>query len=337
MYLLFYKNIYSCRSVDMYLLCTKEPTGSKNKNISFTYNQPYFLSSLNSGLSISGRYVLGREVGYQTSYDNKTLNFDKNYYTSKIIGGSIAYTYRRAIKVKHVFSVSFSNIAVDDSVITKQYNPNYFNSASPTQNIIDFTYSYQFTDLDNVVYPLKGTNYRIGILKRGLGISNGLDMLSIDGNYKKFWELRKNLFADISTYGNVRLPFYQAYINQGSLGYGDNYLRGLQYYVIDGVVTGYVKSTLRKKIFGYTSHLHPRSIFYRYFPHIPFNFYAKALTDIGGVYNKPEFNTFLSNKFLYTTGVGIDFVTVYDFSLSAEFCFNQLNQKGVFLQIRSAF
>jgi len=48
--------------------------------------------------------------------------------------------------------------------------------------------------------------------------------------------------------GKIKLPFEQAYINQRGLGYGEVYLRGLEYYVIDGVATAIGKNNFKKEI-----------------------------------------------------------------------------------------
>jgi len=43
----------------------------------------------------------------------------------------------------------------------------------------------------------------------------------------------------------------------------------------------------------------------------------------------------LNDRFLYSTGVGLDLLTLYDFRISTEFSMNQLNEKGLFLHLRS--
>jgi len=66
---------------------------------------------------------------------------------------------------------------------------------------------------------------------------------------------------------------------------------------------------------------------------IPFRFFLKAYGDVGYVYNKTSttFNS-LTNKMLYSGGAGLDILTIYDATISLEYSFNQLGQKGLFLQ-----
>jgi hypothetical protein len=45
----------------------------------------------------------------------------------------------------------------------------------------------------------------------------------------------------------------------------------------------------------------------------------------------------LGNRFLYTSGFGIDILTLYDFNLRVEYSFNQLGEKGLFLHAKGGF
>ncbi len=47
--------------------------------------------------------------------------------------------------------------------------------------------------------------------------------------------------------GNIKLPFKQPYINQHSFGYGNTYVRGLEYKIIDGIAYALSKFNLKKK------------------------------------------------------------------------------------------
>ncbi|MEZ5027861.1 MAG: hypothetical protein R2765_03650 [Ferruginibacter sp.] len=118
------------------------------------------------------------------------------------------------------------------------------------------------------------------------------------------------------------------------LGYGENYLRGLEYYVIDGVATALTKYTLKKKSFL----LKCRSGFFQnYLQKIPFTFFAKTYGDSGYVYTKDIYTTRLNNRLLCSGGFGIDILTLYDINLRFEYSFNQLGENGLFLHNQSGF
>ena len=120
-----------------------------------------------------------------------------------------------------------------------------------SKNIIDFSYVFQYSNVNNVSYALKGQSGFLNIQKRGLGFTGGLNMLTVEAGFNKYFDMGKKWYSSIQLNGKIKLPFSQAYINQRGLGYGDNYLRGLEYYVIDGVATALVKSTIKKKIISF--------------------------------------------------------------------------------------
>jgi hypothetical protein len=129
-------------------------------------------------------------------------------------------------------------------------------------------------------------------------------------------------------YGNIKAPFKQPYFNQRFLGYGDAYLRGMEYYVVDGVAGGFIRNTIRKEV---ASVKWKTGIKSRIYGEIPFRFFLKGYGDFGYVHNK--YNTtgnILSNKFLYSGGFGLDIVTIYDIVLRFEYSFNQLNERAFF-------
>jgi hypothetical protein len=230
--------------------------------------------------------------------------------------------------------MQFSYLNVDDSIITSKYNPNYFNENKTSAFIFDIGYNYQFLQLDNINYPLKGKAYTISIYKRGIGFSGGLNMLGLDVSYNKYIPHPHKFYSSFQFSGKIKLPFQQSYINQRSLGYGSFYLRGLEYYVIDGVAASLAKYTFRKKLISFKI---PVPFHIKALPYLPFGFYAKTYADAGYSYNKIVYDTRLNNILLYTGGFGIDILCIYDLNMSLEYSFNQLKEKGLFLHVRSSF
>ena len=159
-------------------------------------------------------------------------------------------------------------------------------------------------------------------------------MLSIEAGLNEYFDMGRNWYSSIQLNGKIKLPFKQAYINQRGLGYGEVYLRGLEYYVIDGVATALVKSTLKKKIISFNI---PFPFFPKILTKIPFTFFAKTYTDVGYAYNKINTYAKLNNRLLYTGGFGIDILTLYDINLRFEYSFNQLKENGLFLHNQSGF
>jgi opacity protein-like surface antigen len=232
----------------------------------------------------------------------------------------------------HYFNITFNHLSVADSLINPVYNPNYFKDPVTHKNYVDFSYTYQYINANNALYPLKGTIATVKLLKRGFGFKGGINMFSVEATYNNYWALSNNWYASVQLSGKTTLPFNQPYINQRALGYADVNLRGLELYVVDGVAYGLVRNTLKKKLFTINIKTPFKSDKYHI---IPFTFFAKTYADLGVVYNKPVYQTTLNNKLLYTGGLGIDILSIYDVSLRIEYSFNQLGKNGLFLQAQS--
>jgi hypothetical protein len=119
------------------------------------------------------------------------------------------------------------------------------------------------------------------------------------------------------------------------MGYLNNYVRGFDYKIIDGVAYAITKFNLKNEIFNFSIN----TIFKKSktLNKIPFRIYAKTFADMGYCYNTEDFVSRLSNRFLGSTGLGVDIVTLYDIQIRVEYSVNQLGQKGLFLHNEKGF
>jgi len=300
--------------------------GFKRK-MSFEYTAPYINKKLTHGIRFGAGYFQSREIGYKTDYNNNLLyyknqNFVKNEWYVKA-----GFSSKKGLKKKESFLVTFRHLNIDDSIISYK-NPGYFNNNSSTENFIELDYKLQFQDVDNILYPLKGSITTLALKKKGLQLKGGINEFSLHSSYNKFFSFKHGWYSSIRLDGEIKLPFTQSYYNQKLLGYEENYMRGNEYFVIDGVAYGITKLDLKKKILFFNL---PTFLNSKAYSKIPFSFYAKTFVDAGYVYNKAPFDSRLNNRLLYSAGFGLDVIIVHDYKISIEYSFNQLNQKGLFL------
>ena len=307
-----------------------------NRNISLLYIRPFCNASLTKGFSVGGGYAQNREVIFKTNYNNKTLSYNNGNFIIKTYFARAGYNLRRAFKDRHLFNISYTYLTITDSILGVSYNPKYLNTKTNSVDILDLSYTFQHVDLNNISYPLKGISGYIGVSKRGLGLTGGINMFSVEGGYNKYFDLKNNWYLGLQLMAKIKLPFEQPYINQRAIGYGESYLRGLEYYVVDGVVYSVFKATFKKKIIEFSIPV-PFRIRANRHPVLPFTIFAKTYTDAGYAFNKKAYDTWLNDKFLYTGGAGIDILALYDVNLRIEYSCNQLGQKGLFLHVQGGF
>jgi hypothetical protein len=125
-------------------------------------------------------------------------------------------------------------------------------------------------------------------------------------------------------------PIDSVFSNSRLIGYGGMQLRGLEYYVVDGTAGVVSRNALHFNVKNFTL-TNPIPI--KNHEKIPIRLYLKMFADAGYAYHKYAGpSNSLSNTLLYTYGVGLDLVSVYDFVFRMEYSRNQLGREGLYLQ-----
>lgn len=309
-----------------------------------SYEQPYADKKLQYGYLASISYSRNRQLAFATD-NNKQVFFPQgnNNITSLIttsFRAEAGYSYRPGVKERHTFRIGYNVEKIPDTIsvlIRDNYNkgflPFFANNVSK-QTFGEFSYLYQYFDVNNIVYPWKGIVFNMQFIQRGLGVK-GMNLWQLKAKGGRFIEINNKTSFSVIGMGLLKLPFKQPMFNLQAHGYGDLYLRGLEYYVIDGVMAGIIKTTVRREIMEIKV---PTLIIQNEkYKKIPFKIVGKAYADAGGVHLPFFTNSILNNRLLYTWGFGLDVLSYYDFAACFEYSFNQLGEKGLFLHLRRDF
>lgn len=301
------------------------------KSISLGYGIPYINKKQTIGISASAFYTENREFTYASSNNNKLLLYRTPSFERKQFVVSGGLTLRKGLFTKQLFQLHYSNILLPDSFALK--NPGYLNTTEKKIAFADVNYTFQYIKVDNINYPLRGKIFVASLFNRGLGLSSKLAMTSFDFTLKEYMQLKSINFA-LQIFAKCKLPFKQPYYNQRMIGYNDFYLRGLEYYVVDGVVAGLSKFTVSTKILQTNIHL-PFKV--KTISRIPLTIFMKTYGDLGYVQQAVDYYSKLNNRLLYSGGLGFDLLSLYDIQLGIEYSINQLGERGLFLHTKAFF
>lgn len=299
-----------------------------------TYKIPYLTRKQTSGAGFSFSYARNREVAYMTN--NNTLVYFKNpdEYVREELVGKLNYSYRFGIHHKHFLEGKFVRAAINDTL--KFYMEDYFVNNTTEMKYFSLNYAYKCDYRDSKVFPLQGYYWDFEIAKLGLGIlqDERLDVTNLFfvlRGYEKF----SNRFYGAA---GMKIKFSpnsnQPYYVQRGLGWSD-FVRGYEYYVIDGQSYGTAKLGIKYEI------IKPKVKSLPVLPWQKFNtfhyaLYAEIFGDAGYVkdqlYSK---NNLLSNSFLYGYGAGVSYVTYYDMVFRLEYSFNKMFEHGLFLHFEA--
>ncbi len=295
------------------------------------YQLPYFDKTLHQGLGVYVSYSHNREVNYASEH-NKQVFLKQDRFLKQQFALGFNYTYKKAIRLVHTVSLSYNAFKVKDTVL--ELNPGFFPNGDLTQQYLELSYGFSYTGADIWAYPLQGYNVNAGITRRGFGVLGKVDETEINMRTAGYWKLAPRWYGVLDLAAKGHFPGHQPYFLLREMGYSDNYLRGLEYFVEEGDAFSILRSTLKREIFA--CRVHTR-LLPKQFATIPIRLYAKVYGDLGYSHNPGPMRSVLSNKLLYTYGAGVDIVTFYDAILRVEYSLNQLHEKGLFLHFKSAF
>jgi hypothetical protein len=289
------------------------------------YYNPFSDNSLRHGWGFDFSYSRNRELNYDTKENKQVFFKDPTKFIREQFYAGGLYSYRKGSIARHYVRLGVQGESVNDTVT--RLNPNYLGDSKRRVVYPELRYTYQYFDLNYIPYPTRGTSIEFDFLKRGLGQNVNLTQLQL--RFGKYFSLPNKFYVSSIAEGNIKLPFDQPFFNQSLLGYNESFMRGLEYYVVDGVAGGYIRNTIGKEIAAVRFNTGLRSKTYN---SIPFRFYLKAYGDAGYIYNKNNvINNSLNNRFIYSGGIGLDIISIYDIVLRVEYSFNQKGENGLFV------
>ena len=301
------------------------------RQVSLSYDRLYFDKKMKWGAKFGFSLGKNREVNYNTINNKEVFLKDTNNFIRSFFKTNFELTYRRAIKTRHRFGIAYTEERVEDTIV--KLNPSYFTSGRNQIRYPELYYNMSFHNVDYIPYPLKGFEAEINFSKKGFShIMNVWELNLTTGNY---WQILPKTYLSINTAANLKLPFKQPFFNTHLMGYNELFMQGYEYYVIDGVVGGCLKTTISKELFNF--HVPLPKTKHTTINSIPFRIYGKIYGNTGYAYNPQPGQNSLNNRMLYSGGLGIDIVTIYDVNIRLEWSFNQIGQNGIYLHRKNNF
>jgi len=293
------------------------------QKVGIAYERPFIDRQQKHGAGISFYGMQNREIAYRT--DSNKLSFYRSPTHAMLRQTELSawYTYRPQYASIHKLSLSYQHYWISNTIANM--NPEYLGGGKKEEDILTLNYLYKYNGVDNWEYPLTGMRI-IGSLQQQFTLKNKYNQSKIYLQADRYWHAGKKWYMSLVFRGKLSFPQTQPYIFQKNMGYDYDYVRGYEYYVIDGSSFALLRATLKRELLNVKIHLP-----IRYFQVIPLRIYPKIYADAGRVYNANPYNDYLYNKMLYSAGVGLDVVTFYDIKVRIEYTFNALGENGLYL------
>ncbi|MEZ5046426.1 MAG: BamA/TamA family outer membrane protein [Chitinophagaceae bacterium] len=294
-----------------------------NKYFKLFYKTPNIDKKLHHGLGFAGIFETGRETFYNTKNNKLQFFSSENYPYSRAVA-RVFYSYRNSYAAIHELELNYNRLSITPSFY--DLNPNYFNGKK-IMKYFEFIYTYKYNNTDLRIFPTRGWDINISFSKKGLGIDHDVNQFMIKTQSIFYQKINEQLSTSTMLLARLAGPQQQPYYLQRALGFKNEFIRGYEYYVIDGTHYAILRNGLYYKLFD-------RIISQRVLPflhYIPLRVFAKVYDDIGYVHSPIKKHSPLNNRILNGYGIGIDIVVSYLAKFRIEYSFNHLGQNGLFL------
>ena len=300
-----------------------------SQRIGIFYSIPYISKNQKEGLSFGYAYGRNREVSYMVN-ESKELRYDDKNFVRKEIYGGIRYTRRDGFYNNNTFALEYRYNTVNDTVVT--LNPEYLGNGKTNQSLISIAYQFRRDMRDYKVYPLKGYLFDFDAVKNGLGLlENEPNLLYFTTHLKYFKQLADRWYLASAIKGKLSGQSEAPYFNQRGFGFGNDFVRGYEYYVIPGQNYVLTRNSLKFALLPTRVISLPWSVLEK-FRTIPYAFYMNANFDAGYARDRQfENDNPLGNEWQFGYGLGIDYVTYYNLVMRVEYSFNKFGENGFFL------
>lgn len=302
-----------------------------DENYHFKYQIPYINKKQTLGIGFAAGFLRNHEIAYNSNDNKEVFYRSENSYPRTEAFAYSEYYYRKGIHNRHWGMLGYTDLQVSDSVLI--LNPDYSFGSQNRNQSFNLFYQYRSDYRDFRQYPLNGHYFDVELDKRGLGIIPGSEVntLSLKGNIRKYVTIKGRFFWASGLTVKWSPINDQPYAYMQGLGYDRDFIRGYEYYVVDGQHFALMKNNLKFEL------VPQRVQKFNFIPSDKFNklyyaFYLNLFADFGYVFdNRGNVNNPLSNELLPGYGIGLDFVTYYDFVFRLEYSFNKMGESGFFI------
>lgn len=300
-----------------------------NQKFGFSYRLPYFDRHKIAGIAFGAEYNRNHEVIAATD-NNKTVYYkDPVTYPRQNFYGFMEFLLRPSFYAHHTFRVGYNAWLFSDSLLNI---PGYATGKSNHLNYVSLYYQYKNDHRDVQFYPLKGYYFDVEIDQNGFP-SSDVNEFYFKTNFRKYMQINWHSYFASGITLKASLTPQPPYFMQRGLGYGREYVRGYEYYVIDGRDFILWKNNIKFALIP-DRNLDIGFIRSQKFNKIPFALYFNLFCDAGYVIYDGEFtdpSNNLRNSWLFGYGMGLDLVTYYDIVIRLEATMNLKDQFGVYL------
>ena len=300
------------------------------------YRYPYLNKDRTLGMEFEFGYSRSRNGVYATENNRLAFLISEQKDNFKSFFTDISVKYRPEYYLSHEIGVAFTSNFISDTV--RSLNPGFHLNNSATQRYFSIYYGFVNDRRDRRFQATSGYYIDAYITQVGFGIYDDLNYGFIQANLKTYLPLHKKVTGRWSTTG--RLFFNKdkiSYNHSQGLGYGNQYVRGYEYYVVDGTDFFISHQGITWEFFNNTFNL-SKILPFKKMNVVPLRLFLSANVDVGFV-NTAQYaeQITLDEQWLYGYGPSLEILLAEGYLFGIDYSFNHLGESGVFLHTKFNF
>jgi outer membrane protein assembly factor BamA len=301
------------------------------------YRFPYLNRQQSFGVSVGFLHSINKEVSYATvNNQEQFIKIDELNLLTRW-RGQTSFVYRPSLFIKYELALMFQRYDVGEQVVS-DYNPNYFRKGGTTNESFITKFAMVYDERDFKIYPSNGIVAQVEVEKNG--ISEASDENKLTTRIAVEWN---NAFGSRFQQRLIGIGYYSiirsqpSYIYYKALGYGQNYVRGYELYVVDGLDYFIGKYQVAYKLLDTKFSLGKKSPIPQ-FREMPFRMFISFAFEAGQAHDPyTGGENPLANQWLYGGGPGVDFVLYNNFLFQFSVSTNHLGETGFFIHNKTSF
>ena len=296
------------------------------------YRIPFINRKQTFGLTTEFLLTRNREINFATEEDKQVFFRSEESILLRRLRTGLTLSYRPKLQSYQRLSLKYHQQSIDEQVMD-ELNADFL-LGKLRQQYLSLSYDFVIDQRDIRPFPIKGQFLYFNLQKEGLGFFNDINSLYTALEYRYYTPLSENekwSMAAIAKGRAALIRSQQPFFNSRALGYEFDYIRGYEYYVIDGLDYAYSKLDLRWRFFNRDINW-GRLMPWEGFRVMPLKVYLVAFNDLGWA-NNPYYSAQneLPSQLLVGYGVGLNIVAYYDKVFRFEVSRNRLGEVGFFL------
>jgi outer membrane protein assembly factor BamA len=300
------------------------------------YETPYIDRRQRLGLRTSAHYEQNYEITTGTREGKRIFHTEGEGQARTETKARIAFTLRPRHDLRHSADLAFTRTTLSDSALRSASG--YLGNGTGNLQFLSTGYGLVLDRRDVRFFARNGYLAELSLHRDGLGLANTLEggQSYAYTRLAKWWTLTRRTTVASSVRAKYTVERSVPYYLQSGIGY-THYVRGYEYYVVDGQDWVLAKQNVLFALLQPQEHDVPQAPL-RAFRTLYLAVYWHAFVDVGYVNDRLQApQNPLANSWLLGYGTGLSLVTSYDQVLRAELARNALGEAGFYLHFDQPF